>query len=54
MEHEDLYEDDLDLDDELFAENAGEFGDEYEGSLGESEADLDELSDEYRSTGDDY
>ena len=53
MEHEDLYDEDLDFDDEPFGEQESEFEDEYEG-FG-SEDDFDELPDEYRSgLSDDY
>jgi hypothetical protein len=47
MEHEDLYDEDPDFDDEAFGEHESDFEDEYEG-FG-SEADFDELPDDYRS-----
>jgi hypothetical protein len=53
MEHEELYDEHLDVDDETFGEHESAFEDEYE-DFG-SEDDFDELPDEYRSgLGDDY
>jgi hypothetical protein len=53
MEHEDLYDEDLDFDDEAFGEHESEFEDEYE-AFG-SETDFDEFPGEHRSgSGDDY
>jgi len=51
MEHDDLYDENLDFDDEAFGEDSA-FEDEYEGFGSE---DFDELPDEYRSgSGNDY